>query len=46
MNKFYSEITLLNQPYIFDLDKTVKIAISEFSSKNSFNIYSIQIICS
>ena len=38
MNKFYSEVTLFNQPYIFDLDKTVKAAVSEFSSKNSFNI--------
>ena len=38
MNKFYSEVTLLNQPYIFDLDKTVGTAVSEFSSKNYFNI--------
>ena len=38
MNKFYSEVTLFNQPYIFDLDKTVEKAISEFSSKHSFNI--------
>ena len=38
MNKFYSEVTLLNQPYIFDLDKTVGTAVSEFSSKNSFAI--------
>ena len=38
MNKFYSEVTLFNQPYIFDLDKTVEKTISEFSSKHSFNI--------
>ncbi len=38
MDKFYSEITLLNQPYIFDLDKTVNAAVSEFSSKNFFKI--------
>ena len=38
MNKFYSEVTLFNQPYIFDLDKTVGTAVSEFSSKNYFNI--------
>jgi len=38
MKKFYSEVTLFNQPYIFDLDKTVEKAISEFSSKHSFNI--------
>tara|TARA_Y100000590_G_C15714477_1_gene1011406 strand:+ start:1341 stop:2210 length:870 start_codon:yes stop_codon:yes gene_type:complete len=38
MNKFFSEVTLLNQPYIFDTDKTVNQAISEFSSKNSFKI--------
>ena len=38
MNKFYSENIFFNQPYIFDLDKTVKTVVSEFSSKNLFNI--------
>ena len=43
MNKFYSEVTLLNQPYIFDTDKKVKQAIEEFSAKNSFNIDKYQL---
>ena len=38
MSKFYSEVTLLNQPYIRDTDKNIKSVISEFSSKNSFKI--------
>ena len=36
MNKFYSEVTLLNQNYILDDDKTVKTIIDKFSS-NSIN---------
>ena len=39
MNKFYSEVTLLNQNYILDNDKTVKKVIDEFNStKGKFNI--------
>ena len=38
MNKFYSDVTLLNQLYIFDTEKKVKEVISEFSSKNAFSI--------
>ena len=38
MNKFYSEITLLNQSYILDTDKSVKDIVSDFSSNNTFNI--------
>ena len=38
MNKFYSEVILLNQPYILDNDKDIKTIISEFSSKNTFEI--------
>ncbi len=36
MNKFYSEVTLLNQNFVIDNDKTVKEAISNFNSSNSF----------
>ena len=36
MNKFYSEVTLLNQNFVIDTDKTVKAAISEINSSNSF----------
>ena len=38
MKKFYSEVTLLNQNFVIDTDKTVKEAISEFNSSNSFNL--------
>tara|TARA_B100000579_G_scaffold321801_1_gene271508 strand:- start:2585 stop:3454 length:870 start_codon:yes stop_codon:yes gene_type:complete len=38
MNKFYSDVTLLNQLYIFDTEKKVKEVIAEFSSKNKFSI--------
>jgi elongation factor Ts len=36
MKKFYSEVTLLNQSFVIDSDKTVKEAISDFNSSNSF----------
>ena len=35
MKKFYSEVTLLNQSFVIDNDKTVKEAISDFNSSNS-----------
>ena len=35
MKKFYSEVTLLNQNFVIDPDKTVKKAISDFNSSNS-----------
>ena len=35
MKKFYSEMTLLNQSYIMDNDKTVRDAISDFNKSNS-----------
>ena len=38
MNKFYSEITLLNQNFVIDPDKTVKNAISDFNSSNKFDL--------
>jgi len=44
MNKFYSEILLLDQPYILDLDKTVKEIITEFSIKNNFEIIDYKLI--
>ena len=34
MKKYFSEITLLNQQYILDQDKTVKDVIKEFISQN------------
>jgi len=38
MQKYYSESVLLDQPYILDLDKSVKQIINEFSKKNYFEI--------
>jgi elongation factor Ts len=35
MKKFYSEVTLLNQDFVIDTDKTVKEAISDFNTSNS-----------
>jgi len=43
MNKYFSEVTLLNQPYIFDTDKNVRKVISEFSSNNLFNILNFEL---
>ncbi len=43
MKKFYSEVTLLNQTYILDQDKTVKKVINEFS-KNEFKLISFDLI--
>ena len=36
MKKFYSEVTLLNQNFVIDTDKTIKEAISDFNLSNSF----------
>ena len=38
MNKFYSEVTLMNQVYIFDNENSVKNIIEDFSSKINFKI--------
>ena len=43
MNKFYSEVTLLNQSYILDQDKTIKSILEEFSSIN-YKINSFELI--
>ena len=43
MKKFYSEVTLLNQSYILDQDKTVKKIIEEYSKFN-FKIISFELI--
>ena len=43
MNKYFSEVTLLNQPYIFDTDKKVRKVVSEFSSNNLFNILNFEL---
>ena len=38
MKKFYSEVTLLNQNFVIDTDKTVKEAINDFNSSNNFKL--------
>ena len=43
MKKFYSEVTLLNQFFILDQDKTIKTVISEYS-KFEFNLISFDLI--
>ena len=43
MKKYFSEITLLNQPYIFDTDKDVRKVILDFSSNNIFNIINYEL---
>ena len=44
MKKFYSEVTLLNQNYILDQDKTVKMVIQELPENLNFKINSFNII--
>ena len=44
MKKFYSEVTLLNQTYILDQEKTVKTFISEYEKKFDFKLKSFDII--
>ena len=43
MKKFYSEVTLLNQSYILDQDKTIKQVIDE-NSKSNFKINSFELV--
>ena len=43
MKKYFSEITLLNQPYIFDTDKDVRKVVLDFSSNNIFNILNFEL---
>ena len=44
MKKFYSEVTLLNQNYILDQDKTVRMVIQELPDNYNFKINSFNII--
>ena len=43
MNKFFSEVTLLNQSYILDQDKTIKEVIAQYSNFN-FKLISFDLI--
>ncbi len=44
MKKYYSEVTLFNQNYILDQDRSVKSIIQEFSNDYQFKIISFRII--
>jgi len=44
MNKFYSEVTLLNQSYIINPDQTVREAINDLSKDYSYNLISYKLI--
>ncbi len=44
MKKYYSEITLLNQNFVIDPDKTVKESIKEFKVSNNFKLIDYSII--
>ena len=44
MNIFYSEVTLLNQKYILDQEKSVKEIIKKFSDDYNYEITSFQIV--
>ena len=43
MKKFYSEVTLLNQLYILDQDKSIRSLINEYSKFN-FKLISFELI--
>ncbi|OUW95552.1 MAG: translation elongation factor Ts [Pelagibacteraceae bacterium TMED237] len=44
MKKFYSEITLLNQAYILDQDKTIKSILEEYKNEYSYKLLSFNLI--
>ncbi len=44
MKKFYSEVTLLNQNFVIDPDKTIKMAISDFNNSNSFSLENYSLV--
>ena len=43
MKKFFSDVTLLNQSYILDQDKTIKEVINGFS-KSNFKLITFDLI--
>ena len=44
MNKFYSEVTLLNQKYILDQEKSVREIIKKVSDDYNYEITSFHIV--
>ena len=43
MNKFFSEITLMNQSFVLDPDKTVKQVIDDYEEKYSFELINFKL---
>ena len=43
MKKFYSEITLMNQNFVLDPEKTVKQVIDDFNIKYSFELINFKL---
>ena len=44
MKKFYSEVTLLNQSFVLDPDKTIRQVIKDFNSSNNFDLKNYTLI--
>ena len=44
MKKFFSEVTLLNQAFILDPDKSINEVIKKYIEKNEYKITSFKII--
>ena len=44
MNKFYSEVTFLNQKYVLDQEKNIKQIIKEYSKEYNYSIESFKIV--
>ncbi len=44
MKKFYSEVTLYNQPYILDQEKTIKSLIKDYANKYEYELVSYNLI--
>jgi len=44
MKKFYSEVTLLNQNFVIDPDKTVKESINEINKNNKFELVNFALV--
>ena len=43
MNKFFSEITLMNQSFVTDPDNTVKQAIENLNKENEFKLVNFKL---
>ena len=44
MKKFYSEVTLLNQNFVIDPDKTIRKIIEDYKSSNNFSLMKYSLI--